>query len=63
MQTWTAPHLDVDVDGVYERMPRPLCPPHLITLQFNYIAKILHINTRYNFRNETTATLLYSAKV
>ena len=26
---------DVDVDGVYERRPRPLCPPHLITLRFN----------------------------
>ena len=26
--------VDVDVDGVYERRPRPLCPPHLITLRF-----------------------------
>jgi len=23
------PAKDVDVDGVYERRPRPLCPPHL----------------------------------
>jgi len=21
--------VDVDVDGVYERRPRPLCPPHV----------------------------------
>ena len=25
--------VDVDVDGVYERRPRPLCPPHVITLR------------------------------
>jgi len=31
--------VDVDVDGVYERKPRPLCPPHLITLRFNYMLK------------------------
>ena len=30
---------DVDVDGVYERRPRPLCPPHLITLRFNYMLR------------------------
>jgi len=24
---------DIDVDGVYERRLRPLCPPHLITLR------------------------------
>jgi len=37
------PFLDVDVDvvGVYERRPRPVCPPHLITLQFNYMLKFL----------------------
>jgi len=22
-------HVDADVDGVYERRQRPLCPPHL----------------------------------
>jgi len=31
--------IDVDVDGVYERRPRPLCPPHLITLRFNYMLR------------------------
>jgi len=31
--------VDVDVDGVYERRPRPLCPPHLTTLQFNYLLR------------------------
>jgi len=31
--------VDVNVDGVYERRPRPLCPPHLITLQFNYLLR------------------------
>ena len=30
---------DVDVDRVYKRRPRPLCPPHLITLQFNYMLR------------------------
>ena len=30
---------DVDVDGVYERRPRPLCPPHVITLRFNYMLR------------------------
>ena len=29
----------VDEDGVYERRPRPLCPPQLITLQFNYLLR------------------------
>jgi len=24
---------DVDVDGVYERRSKRLCPPHLVTLQ------------------------------
>jgi len=24
--------LDVDVERMYERRPRPLCPPHLVTL-------------------------------
>ena len=36
-QKTKSPWAIVDVDGVYERMPRPLCPPHLITLQFNYM--------------------------
>ena len=30
-------YVDVDVDGVYERRPRPLCPPHLSTLRFKYM--------------------------
>ena len=33
------PSHDVDIDGVYERRPRSLCPPHLITLQFNYLLR------------------------
>ena len=28
-----------DVDGVYDRRPRPLCLPHLITLRFNYLLR------------------------
>ena len=27
---------DVGVDGVYERRPRPLCPPHLTTLRMEW---------------------------
>jgi len=34
-----SPDVDVDVDGVYERRPRHLCPSHLITLRFNYMLR------------------------
>jgi len=34
----------MDVDGVYERRPRPLCPPHLITLRFNYMLRFLYVH-------------------
>jgi len=35
----SAVDVDEDVDGVYERRPRPLCPLHLITLRFNYMLR------------------------
>ena len=35
--------LDVDVDGIYERRTRPVCPPHPITSLFNYFIIIIII--------------------
>jgi len=34
---------DVDIERIHWRRPKPLCPPHLITLQF--LAKILRTKT------------------
>ena len=35
--------VDVDLDKIYERKPRPLCPPHLISLLF--LAKIFRMTS------------------
>ena len=34
-------NVDVDVDGVYERRPKPLCP-HLEITSLHYVTKIPH---------------------
>jgi len=31
--------VDVDVERIYERRPRPLCPPRLITLQYHFLLR------------------------
>jgi len=42
--------VDVDVERIYVRMPKPLCLPQLITFTVLFLAKILRTKTRYDFQ-------------